>query len=126
MTTMVCFVSAGAAYCLPVEDARAVRPAEGMITLPAGRPDVTGIVPGNPPLSVLSVLGPGGRHILVLETGGKRFGLLVDRVSGLRRVEEADVRPAPDGQERKLVSGTIDAGDGLILVADPAAMAERL
>jgi chemotaxis signal transduction protein len=126
MTTMVCFVSAGAAYCLPVEDVRAVRPAEGMITLPAGRPDVAGIVPGDPPLSVLSVLGPGGHHILVLETDGKRFGLLVDVVSGLRRVGEADVRPAPDGQQRRLVSGTIDAEDGLILVADPVAMAERL
>lgn len=126
MTTMVCFVSAGAAYCVPVEAARAVRPARGVVTLPSGRPDVTGILPGDPPLSVLSLLGPGGRHILVLETNGKRFGLLVEAVSGLRRIDEADIRPAPDGQERRLVSGTIDADDGLILVADPAAMAERL
>jgi chemotaxis signal transduction protein len=126
MTTMVCFVSAGTDYCLPVEAARAVREARGMITLPAGRPDVTGIIPGDPPLSVISVLGAGGNHILVIETDGKRFGLLVDTVSGLRRVEQADIRPAPDGQARPLVSGTIDAGDGLILVADPVALAERL
>jgi chemotaxis signal transduction protein len=123
---MVCFVSAGAAYCLPVEAARAVLPARGVITLPAGRPDVTGILPGNPPLSVLSVLGSGGRHILVIEADGKRFGLLVDAVSGLRRIDETDIRPAPDGQQRRLVSGTVDAGDGLILVADPAVLAERL
>ena len=126
MTTMVCFVSAGTDYCLPVEAARAVRPARGMIALPAGRPDVTGIVPGDPPLSVISVLGSGGRHILVIETAGKRFGLLVDAVSGLRRIDEADIRPAPDGQSRPLVAGTIDAGDGLILVADPVALADRL
>jgi chemotaxis signal transduction protein len=126
MTTMVCFVSAGTDYCLPVEAARAVRPARGMIALPAGRPDVTGVVPGDPPLSVLSLLGPGGRQILVIETDGKRFGLLVDAVSGLRLVEEADIRPAPDGQARPLVSGTIDAGDGLILVADPVELAARL
>jgi chemotaxis signal transduction protein len=126
VTTMVCFVAAGAAYCLPVEATRAVRPARGMITLPAGRPDVTGIIPGDPPLSVISVLGAGGRQILVVEAAGKRFGLLVDAVSGLRRVDEADIRPAPDGQDRRLVSGTIDAGDELLLVADPAAMADRL
>lgn len=126
MTTMVCFASAGADYCLPVEAARAVRPARGMITLPAGRPDVTGIIPGDPPLTVISVLGPGGNQILVVEADGKRFGLLVDAVSGLRRVEEADIRPAPDGQARPLVSGTIDVGDRLVLVADPVALAERL
>lgn len=123
---MVCFVAAGAAYCLPVEAARAVRPVRGMIALPAGRPDVTGMLPGDPPLSVISVLGPGGRQVLVVEADGKRFGLLVDAVSGLRRVDEADIRPAPDGQERRLVSGTIDTGDELLFVADPAALAGRL
>ncbi|HST64191.1 MAG TPA: chemotaxis protein CheW [Mycobacteriales bacterium] len=123
---MVHFVVAGTAYCLPVDAARAVRTAAGMVTLPAGRPDVTGIIPGDPPLSVLSVLGPGGRQILVVETGGKRFGLLVDAVSGLRRVAEADIRPAPEGQDRRLVAGTIEAGDELVLVADPVAMAARL
>jgi chemotaxis signal transduction protein len=126
MTTMVCFRSAGVAYCLPVAAARAVRPALGMVSLPAGRPDVTGLMPGDPPLSVISVLGPGGRQVLVIEAGGKKFGLLVDMVSGLRRIEEADIRPAPDGQARPLVSGTVDAGDGLILVTDPVALAERL
>lgn len=123
---MVCFVSAGATYCLPVDAARAVLPARGVITLPSGRPDVTGILPGDPPLSVLSVLGSGGRQILVVEVDGKRFGLLVESVTGLRRVEEAQIRPAPDGQQRRLVSGTVDAADGMVLVADPAALAERL
>ena len=126
MTTVVCFSSAGATYCLPVEAARAVRPADGVVPLPAARPDVTGIIPGDPPLTVLAPLGAGGRHILVVEAAGRRFGLLVDAVSGLRRIEEADIRHAPEGQDRTLVSGTIDAGDGLMLVADPAALAERL
>ena len=126
MTTMVCFSAAGAAYCLPVGAARAVRPADGVVALPAARPDVTGIVPGDPPLTVISPLGAGGRQILVVEAGEKRFGLLVDAVSGLRRVDDADIRHTPGGQDRMLVSGTIDAGDGLILVADPVALAERL
>jgi chemotaxis signal transduction protein len=64
--------------------------------------------------------------VLVIEAGGKKFGLLVDVVSGLRRLATADIRPAPDGQARPLVSGTVDAGDGLILVADPVALAARL
>lgn len=126
MTIMVCFAAAGSAYCLPVDAVRAVRPADGMVSLPAGRPDVSGLVPGDPPLSVSSVLGRGGGHILVIETAGKRFGLLVDAVSGLRRVDDADIRPAPEGQERELVAGTFDAEDGLVLVADPEALAERL
>jgi chemotaxis signal transduction protein len=124
--TMVCFVSDGVTYCVPVEAARSVRPARGMVSLPAGRPDVTGLLPGDPPLSVLSVLGPGGRHVLVMEAGGKKFGLLVDVVSGLRRMVKADIRPAPDGQARPLVSGTVAVEDGLILVADPVALAARL
>ena len=123
---MVCFRSAGVTYCLPVAAARAVRPALGMVSLPAGRPDVTGLMPGDPPLSVLSVLGPGSGHVLVVEAGGKTFGLLVDEVSGLRRIEEADIGPAPDGQARPLVSGTVEAEGGLILVTDPVALAARL
>ena len=126
MTTMVCFSSAGAKYCVPVEDTRAVRTAEGMVALPAALQDVTGVVPGDPPLSVLTVLGAGGGHILVIESDGNRFGLLVDEVNGLCRVDEAQIRPAPRGQDRTLVSGTLDLGDGLTLVVDPAAMAARL
>jgi chemotaxis signal transduction protein len=123
---MVCFDSAGVAYCLPVDLARAVLPAAGMISLPAGRTDVTGVVPSTPPITVISVLGPGGHHILVLEVDGKKFGVVVDAVTGLRRVDERDISPAPQGQERKLVCGTVDAGSGLVFVADAVAMAERL
>jgi chemotaxis signal transduction protein len=123
---MVCFQAAGAAYCLPVEATRGVRPSSGMIVLPAARPDVAGLMPGNPPLTVISPLGAAGGHILVVESGETTFGLLVDRVSGLRRVADADVRVAPRGQDRGLVSGTLDDGDDLILVADADALAERL
>jgi chemotaxis signal transduction protein len=124
---MVCFRAGTADYCLPVTAIRSVRTAEGMVALPAPRPDVTGLVPGNPPLSVVSLLGSGsGRQILVLEADGTTFGLLVDEVSGLRRIDEADIRPAPGGQDRTLISGTVELGDDLILVADPAALAERL
>ena len=126
MTTMVCFTAAGAAYCIPVEATRAVRRTTGMITLPAARPDVAGLIPGDPPLTVLAPLGAGGSHILVVEIAARSFGLQVDTVTGLRRVDEADIRPAPQGQDRTLISGMIDTGGDLVMITDPSALAERL
>jgi len=124
--TMVCFRASGAAYCMPVEATRAVRPATDMVVLPSARPDVAGLIPGDPPLTVISPLGASGGHILVVQTGHTTFGLLVDAVSGLRRIDDADIRLAPQGQDRALVSGTIDADGDMILVADAEALAGRL
>jgi chemotaxis signal transduction protein len=126
MTTMVCFTAAGAAYCMPVEATRAVRRTIGMITLPAARPGVAGLIPGDPPLTVLSPLGAGGTHILIVEIADHTFGLQVDTVTGLRRIDDADIRPAPQGQDRALISGTIETGGDLMMVTNPSALAERL
>jgi chemotaxis signal transduction protein len=123
---MVCFTAAGAAYCMPVEATRAVRRTIGMITLPAARPDVAGLIPGDPPLTVLAPLGVGGGHILVVEIAEHTFGLQVDLVTGLRLIDDADIRPAPKGQDRTLVSGMIDNGGDLLMVTNPGALAERL
>ncbi|SDL06502.1 hypothetical protein E3T54_03815 [Cryobacterium sp. Sr8] len=126
MMTMVCFRSAGAGYCLPVEATRAVRPADGIRSLPGAASDIVGILPGQPPLTVISALGGGGSHVLVVETGETTFGLLVDAVTGLRRISAADIRPAPTGQGRAFISGTVDSDGELMLVADPVALAARL
>jgi len=126
MTTVVCFDSAGTAYCMPVQATRAVRRATGMIALPAPGPDIAGLLPGEPPLTVISPLGASGTHVLVVEAREKTFGLLVDNVTGLRRITDADIRPPPEGQDRPLVCGTIDTGDQLVLVTDPNALAGRL
>jgi chemotaxis signal transduction protein len=126
VTTMVCFKADGAAYCMPVVATLAVRRTTGMITLPAPRPDVAGIIPGDPPLTVISPLGSGGTHILVVETGEHTFGLQVDMVIGLRRVADSDIRPAPRGQHRALISGTIESAGELVMVANPLALAARL
>jgi chemotaxis signal transduction protein len=126
MKTMVHFESGGTAYCLPVDAARGVRPATGLVALPAPGTDVAGIVPGDPPLTVIAPLGGGGNQVLVVESLGKTFGLLVDSVTGLRRVADAEIRTAPDGQERALVCGTITNGEELVMVTDPAALAGRL
>jgi len=125
-TTMVCFQSAGTAYCMPVQATRAVRRTSGMVALPAPGPDIAGILPGEPPLTVLSALGVNGTQVLVVEAGEKTFGLLVEAVTGLRRITDSDICPPPAGQSRSLVCGTIDAGGQLVLVTDPDALAGRL
>jgi chemotaxis signal transduction protein len=126
VTTMVYFEAAGARYCLPVQATRAVRIADGMIALPDPATDVTGIIPGDPPLTVISPLQSNGMHVLVIEAGGKTFGLLVDAVTGLRRIDDGDIRPAPQGQDRALISGILDTDGELVLVADPTALAGQL
>ena len=123
---MVHFLSDGASYCLPVEATRAVRPAVGIVALPAARPDIAGIIPGQPPITVISALGTGGSQILVIEIDGIMFGLLVDSVTGLRRVTPADIHPPPTGQDHALICGTIENEGELVLVTDPVALAARL
>jgi len=130
MTTVVCFEAGGDAYCLPVESTRGVRRADGIVSLPAPRADVAGIVAGDPPLTVIATLGRsrrGSGQILVIETADKTFGLLVDAVTGLRRIDPSRVNDAPDGQaEQPLVSGTIDVDGRLLLIADADAIGARL
>ena len=126
MTTMVCFQAGGAAYCLPLEATRSVCRADALIPLPDPAVDIAGIIPGDPPLTVISPLQRDGRHILVIEADDKTFGLLVDLVTGLQRFDDGAIRPAPQGQGRPLVSGTLDCDDHLVFVADPLALAGRL
>jgi chemotaxis signal transduction protein len=126
VTTMVCFTAARAEYCLPVHVARSVRTADEMVSLPDPNPDVAGMLPGNPPLTVISPLHSERGHILVIEAGDKTFGLLVDAVTGLRRIDDADLGPAPEGQGRPLVSATLYRDGRLVLVADPSALAGQL
>ncbi len=126
MTTMVFFTSAGADYCMPVTSTRGVRRSTGMVALPAPRLDVAGIIPGDPPMTVTAALGTSGSHILIVEAGTRTFGLLVDAVTGLRRIATSDIGPPPEGQDRPLVCGTIRTDDHLVLVTDPTALAGRL
>jgi len=126
MLTMVCFEAAGSSYCVPLQAARSVRTTDDLVTLPDPAADVIGMLPGDPPLTVISPLRSEGKHILVMEADHKSFGLLVDVVTGLERFDDADIRPAPDGQDRTLVSGTLETDGRFVLVADPSALAGRL
>jgi chemotaxis signal transduction protein len=126
MLTMVCFQAAGSSYCVPLQATRSVRTTDDLVALPDPAADVVGMLPGDPPLTVISPLRSDGGHILVMEADNKSFGLLVDVVTGLERFEDAQVRPAPEGQDRTLVSGTVESDGRLVLVADPSALASRL
>lgn len=123
---MVCFRTGATEYCLPVESTRAVRANSGLVALPDPRQDVAGLMPGNPPLTVLSSLGAHGSHVLVPDVHDRRFGVLVGEVTGLRRINDGDVVLAPDGEGHALVSGTVQTDDGLMLIADADALARRL
>ena len=124
--TMVCFEASGTPYCLPLEATLSIRSADDLVPLPDPAADVAGLIPGDPALTVISPLGADGGHIIVIEAAGKTFGLLVDEVTGLQRVDAADIRPAPQGQARPLVSGTLGADGQLVFVADPIALGDRL
>jgi chemotaxis signal transduction protein len=126
MRTVIEFRASGEAYCLPVEAARAVRSARGLVALPAPSADVAGLLPGDPPLTVMSPFRSEGDHVIVLSVDGLQYGLLVDTVIGLRRVDEADIRPAPRGQHRELVSGSVTIDGNLVLVTNPKALAAGL
>jgi chemotaxis signal transduction protein len=126
MITMVFFRVGSTGYCMPVEATCAVRRAERMIELPDEGREVVGLLPGNPPLTVMSTLGDGGSHVLVVEAMQKTFGLLVDEVVGVRRVDERDIRHSPDGQASPLVFGTVECDGELALLADADALAGRL
>ncbi len=126
MKTVVCFRTRHGAFAMPVESTVSVRLADGLVPLPGAHPDVAGILPGEPPLSVLTTLGPGSGQVLVVSSGAHAYGLLVEEVTGLHRLPSNEVGPAPTGQEHGWFSGTFHRGDDLVLIADPAAFLERL
>ena len=126
MRTMVCFRTVDGRFALPIESTLSVTTTAGLVSLPAPRADVIGMLPGDPPLSVLASLGSGGDHVLVLVSDGVRYGLQVLEVFGVRRFDDDEVGPAPKGQQSELISGTVGGRAELTLVVDPTALAARL
>ncbi len=126
MRTLVHFLTGDGRYCVPVEDTVGVRSAAGLVPLPVPRPGVIGVLPADPPLTVLSVLGSGRDRILVLAALGSTFGLLVQEVTGLSSIDEAEIGSPPKGQDEALICGIVGSEQGVEFLADPAALAKRL
>jgi chemotaxis signal transduction protein len=120
---MVRFRAAGTGYAVAVRDVRGVRRAADVSAMPARREGVVGLLREHgAALPVLSTLGAGGGEVLVMEADGRGFGLLVDEVSAVVHMDEERLGPPPEGQDRALVRGVLDADDGLVLVIDAAAL----
>ena len=93
-------------YCMPVESTRGVRRSTGMVTLPAPEPTLPASSPAtrrSPSLRARDRRRPRS----VLEAGADNLRALVDAVTGLRRIADADIGPPPEGQDLPLISGTI-------------------
>jgi chemotaxis signal transduction protein len=125
MTTLVCFRADDAEYGVPIESVREVRSHDSLVELPAARPGVAGLLRCNgEALTVLDAFG-GQNHVLLLEHGQRGFGLLVEMVTRVVKVDRA-IGPPPRGQERDYISGVVSTDDGLLFVVDVAALDERL
>jgi chemotaxis signal transduction protein len=106
---------------------RAVLEPHGIVPLPEPRLHVLGLLrPDREALTVLAPFGTQGEHVVVLDAGPRRFGLLVERVTGVLRAAPWALGPAPEGQAEPLLSGRLRAGGELRLVVDADVLAERL
>lgn len=124
---MVRFRTPRGEFALPVEHVTEVRRADDLVLLPSPRDGIAGVIrQGDGVLTVLSVLGEPGQHVVVVQVDDARFGLLVEEVTAIRPVDEGDVGPAPRGQESAGVSAAIVEPDSIVLVLDPVALRARL
>lgn len=64
-----------------------------------------------------------GQPVLVLECGGLRFGVVVDRVSGVGWLPAADDEIATTGDPAAVVSAARPAEGGAVSMLDPTALA---
>ena len=127
MTTVVRFRAPAGQYALPVEHVTEVRSSHGLTPLPEPRPGVAGLMRrGDDALTVLSILGEPGDHVIVIDEGGRTFGLLVTQVTGVHEVADDAIGPPPSGQDGAAVSGVLIGEDGLVLLLDCAALSGRL
>ena len=126
MTTLVCFRTTHGHFALPAEATLAVRRSDGLVDLPAPLPEIVGVLPGDPPICVMSALGGGSDHILVVTSDGQQYGLHVLEVLGVQRVAVDDIGPAPKGQLGGLICGVVNINHEMVLIADEHALAARL
>jgi chemotaxis signal transduction protein len=127
VSTIVRFRTPEGEYAIPVEQVSEVRLASGLRPLPAPREGVVGLLPdGDESLSVLSVLGSEGEHVVVVDDGTLSFGLLVDEVLGIQHVDDANVQAAPPGQDRAVVAGVVGGDGTLVLLLDLKVLRGRL
>lgn len=128
MIALVRFETPDGQRCaLDVAHTGAVLVPDGLEPLPAPLPGVAGLLRhGGDLLPVLAPLGRPGTHVLVVESGETRFGLLVATVTGVVHVRDEELADPPRGQALALVRAVAGgAGEGA-LVLDPDVLARGL
>ncbi len=126
MRSVVRFRTGDGHYAVPVEQAREVLNPSGLAPLPSPQPGVAGLLERDgSALTVVTALGAGDQHVLVLDAGDRPFGLLVEEVLGVDRIDEATVAPRPAGQRDPLIAGVVESGHGMVLLVDVAILAGR-
>jgi chemotaxis signal transduction protein len=93
---------------------------------PEARDEAAPATSGRGALSVLSVLGSQGKHVLVVEDGALAFGLLVDEVVGVQTVDDAAIDEPPAGQDRAVVAGVVTGDGSVMLLLDLEVLRGRL
>jgi purine-binding chemotaxis protein CheW len=68
-----------------------------------------------------------GRHIIVAALGAARAGIMVDAVTGVLKIPDDAVEPAPDlsAEQMALISRVANLGERMILLLDPAHLLAR-
>jgi chemotaxis signal transduction protein len=117
VTTVVSFRSGGQDWAVALGRVKRVLGASGLMPLPDPKPGVAGLLyRDGDAVTVLSPLGAGRPgQVLVLDDDGTTVGLLVDEVTGIRRVG-AEAGPPPGGQRSPLVAGVLPGADPLLLL----------
>lgn len=119
MNVLVRFRTAAGTYAVPIEQTLEVRLATGVVPLPSPSTGVAGVIERDgTTLPVVSVLGGGSRHVVVVTDGGEPAGLLADEVLGVARVPDASMGPPPPGQEEPLVHAVVREDGGMTFVVD--------
>lgn len=124
---MVRFDTDNGSWAVGVEHTVEVRPVEAVRPLPSALPDVAGVIDRDgTAVPVVRTLGDDGRHVVVVRAGGLTVGMLVSQVTGIIRVSDDAVGPAPAGQDDPLIGATVRDGDDLTFLVDVDELARSL
>jgi chemotaxis signal transduction protein len=125
---LVRFRTGDGEFAVAVDNVLEVRPAAGVVPMASAGPNVVGLLPrANDTLTVITLLGSWSKHVLVLDVGSSRFGLLVEEVRGIVAVDEREIEPSPPGQTSDLVSGVLrTSGGGIVLLVDANALGRKV
>lgn len=124
---MVRFATGSGPWAVGVEHAVEVRPASAVRTLPSCLPEVAGVIDRDgTAVPVVRTLGDDGRHVLVVRAGSLTVGIIVEEVTGVVRVRQDAIGPAPAGQHDPLIGATVRDGAELTFLVDVDELARSL